>query len=598
MLLRLRRVERLDEGGGVDVLDPRDGGEVAEVGDDRVPSSGAHLLDGVRERRSARRLLRPFGKVSADEEARRERLRAVRDAVRVLATWADDLLGHPEREPGEVVPFDPDPLGEGAWAKRAGDERHGAVEVLFGVTRFQWVPLAGDRLRELRPETRRRATLPRGRPPPLSATVAAMRELAGSASLGGDLAWVALAVERGRIARARGEGPGVAELCRDVLGLPLLEAAAVRGERLAADALHDALGPSVRARRDERRVAVAMSGGVDSAVALLRAHDEGYSPVGVTLRFWTDPDGPDGERACCSPSSVVAAREACHALGLPHVTLDLREEFRRAVVAHFVRGYARGQTPNPCTRCNGSFRFRELLGFAARVGAAKLFTGHYARLVSHRGRLLLGRAADPGKDQSYMLARLDPALLPRLWFPLGDQTKEETRAQARAAGLAAAERAESQEACFLAGANYRDFLARHGLEAREGPILAEDGKEMGRHDGFWRYTSGQRRGLGLSAGSPLYAVRTEPRRNVVVVGPRASLARTRVAARGRLYAPVERADAKLRYRSPAASARVEATGRGFRLALEEPAYAVSPGQVAVLYEGDAVVGAGTITSAE
>jgi tRNA-specific 2-thiouridylase len=426
-----------------------------------------------------------------------------------------------------------------------------------------------------------------------------MRELSGSAALGDDLAWVALVVVVDRIVDARGEGPGVDELCARVSGLTLLEAAAVPAGRLAGDALHDALGPAVRAPHDPRRVAVAMSGGVDSAVALLAAREAGYTPVGVTLRLWTDPAGPDGERACCSPSSVVAARETCHSLGLPHVTLDLRDGFRRAVVAEFVRGYARGETPNPCTRCNGSFRFRELLALARRAGAARLATGHYARLVEHRGRLLLARAADPAKDQSYMLARLDPELLPRIWFPLGGQSKDETRAQAHAAGLAAAARAESQEACFLAGADYRDFLVRHGADSREGSIVDESGAELGRHDGFWRFTPGQRRGIGVAAVGPLYAVRTDSRRNAVVVGPREALARPRVtAARGRLFVPGQRVEAKLRYRSPAVPAGVTPTSRGFRLDLDEPAYAVARGQVAVLYEGDAVVGAGTITSSE
>ncbi len=422
-------------------------------------------------------------------------------------------------------------------------------------------------------------------------------ELIGNAVQGDDLAWIALTTERGRIVAAHGEGPGAAPLCGDVRGLSLLEAAARPGEPLALDALHDALGPAVRAEPEPNRVAVAMSGGVDSAVALLEAREAGHEPVGVTLRLWTDPAGPDEERACCSPAAVVAARRTCHALGVPHVTLDLRERFRRAVVAPFVAGYGRGETPNPCVRCNGSFRFAALLAFARRVGAARLATGHYARLRDYRGRLLLARAADSAKDQSYMLARLDPRLLDRLWFPLGELTKAETRARARAAGLDAAGRPESQEACFLAGGDYRDFLARQGLAEREGPIVDENGSELGRHRGFWRFTPGQRRGLGVGAGMPVYALRTEPRLNAVVVGPRESLARTTVSVRsGRLFVPVERVEAKLRYRSPAAPARVEPAGRGFRLSLDEPAYGVAPGQAAVLYEEDAVVGAGLIST--
>jgi tRNA-specific 2-thiouridylase len=424
-------------------------------------------------------------------------------------------------------------------------------------------------------------------------------ELVGDAARNGDWAWVGLTVRRGRIVRARGEGSGVDELLAGIRGLSLLEAAAVPGDRLAADALAGALSAAVRAAPAVRRVAVAMSGGVDSAVALLRARAAGFEPVGVTLRLWLDPVGPDAERACCSPAAVVAARELCHLLGVPHVTLDLREEFRRAIVDPFVAGYARGETPNPCVRCNGSFRFAELLAFSRRVGAARLATGHYARVTGHRGRLLLARAADRDKDQSYMLGRLDPRLVERLWFPLGTSTKDEVRAEAAAARLSVAARPESQEACFLAGSDYRGFLERHGLPPSEGPVLDLNGHVLGTHRGFWRFTPGQRRGLGVAARSgPLYAVRTDPGRNAVVVAPREALARRRVTARpGRLYAPVERVEAKLRYRSPAVPARVAATGRGFRLELEEPFYGVASGQAAVLYEGDAVVGAGLVSSA-
>jgi tRNA-specific 2-thiouridylase len=424
-------------------------------------------------------------------------------------------------------------------------------------------------------------------------------ESVGNAGRDGELAWVRLVVDDGRIVEASGDGPGVRSLARAVRGLPLLEAAAVPGEPLATDALHDALGPAVRADPLPGRVAVAMSGGVDSAVTLLRVRAAGCAPVGVTLRLWADPAGPDSERACCSPASVVAARTTCHSLGLAHVTLDLREEFRRAVVRPFVDGYARGETPNPCIRCNGGFRFAELLAFARRIGAARLATGHYARIVEHRGRRLLARAADREKDQSYMLARLAPRHLTRLWFPLGDSTKAETRAEARAADLEAAERPESQEACFLGGLDYRDFLERHGVPASEGLVVDEAGAVLGRHGGFWRFTPGQRRGLGVAAGAPVYAVRTEPRTNTVVVGPREGLGRTRVTVRaGSLFVPVKRAEAKLRYRSPGAHASVEPAARGFRLTLDRPAYGVAAGQAAVLYESDAVVGAGLVARAE
>ena len=415
-----------------------------------------------------------------------------------------------------------------------------------------------------------------------------MIELVGDSSKSGDWALVRLRVDGDRIVEA--DAPGLA---RDLEGLTLLEAAAVPGETLAADALANAIGPSIRSDVDPRRVAVAMSGGVDSAVALLHA---GPEAVGVTLRLWLDPEGPSAERACCSPDAVIAARETCHALGRPHVTLDLREEFRRAIVEPFVRGYARGETPNPCSSCNGSFRFAELIAFAARIGAPRLATGHYARIVPYRGRLLLARAADREKDQSYMLGRLDPAFLDRIWFPLGEQTKTVTRAEAQAAGLAAAGRPESQEACFLAGGDYRSFLERRGLNG-EGPIVDESGRELGRHGGVWRFTPGQRRGLGVSSAGPLYALRTDAATSAVVVGPRESLATTRVTARGRLFVDADRVEAKLRYRSPGVPARVVPKGSGFRLELEQPAFAVAAGQAAVLYDEDVIVGSGVITTA-
>jgi tRNA-uridine 2-sulfurtransferase len=415
-----------------------------------------------------------------------------------------------------------------------------------------------------------------------------MREILGDSSRNGEWAAVRLRVDGERIVEA--DAPG---LEREVTGLTLLDAATVGGETLAVDALANALGPVFRAEPSPGRVAVAMSGGVDSAVALLRSLP---NAIGVTLRLWLDPNGPDAERACCSPESVIAARETCHRLGVPHVTLDLREEFRRAVVTPFVRGYARGATPNPCTRCNGGFRFAELLAFARRAGADRLATGHYARVVERDGRLLLARGTDPAKDQSYMLAALDPRRLDRIWFPLGEQDKAATRAEAERAGLAAARKPESQEACFLAGDDYRAFLGRHGLEPREGAILGEEGEELGRHDGFWRFTPGQRRGLGLAASEPLYVLGTEPSTNAVVVGPRESLARREVTVRGRLYAYAERVEAKLRYRSPPVAVRVDQTPRGFRLELDEPAYGVATGQAAVLYDGDTVVGYGLITA--
>jgi tRNA-uridine 2-sulfurtransferase len=411
-------------------------------------------------------------------------------------------------------------------------------------------------------------------------------ELVGDSSRGAEFALVRLRFDGERIVDADADG-----LSQSLIGLTLLEAAAVGGETLAADALASAIGPVFRAAASPGRLAVAMSGGVDSAVALLKSLP---NAVGVTLRLWLDPHGPDAERACCSPDAVLAARATCHALGVPHVTLDLREAFRRAVVDPFVRGYERGETPNPCIQCNGGFRFARLLAFARHAGADTLVTGHYARIVEYRGRHLIARAADGQKDQSYMLARIDPPHLDRISFPLGEQTKAETRAEAERAGLAVARRSESQEACFLAGDDYRSFLERQGVETHDGAIVDEQGTELGRHSGYWRFTPGQRKGLGVSATVPLYALRSDARTNTVVVGPREALGRTTLTARGALYVPAERVEAKLRYRSEALPASVEPTEGGFSLELDRRAYGIAPGQAAVLYSDDTVVGAGLI----
>jgi tRNA-specific 2-thiouridylase len=415
------------------------------------------------------------------------------------------------------------------------------------------------------------------------------REIYGDATRGGEWASARLVVEEETIVRADAQG-----LDRPLAGLTLLEAATVGGEALAVEALASALGQVFRAAPTAGRVAVAMSGGVDSAVALLRA---GPNAVGVTLRLWQDPEAPRAERACCSPTAVAAARATCHSLRLPHVTLDLRGEFLGAVVDPFVAGYEAGETPNPCIRCNGSFRFDELVAFAERAGAESLWTGHYARIVERDGRLLVGRGADPSKDQSYMLATVDPALLHRVWFPLGGQTKEETRAEAARAGLAAASRGESQEACFLGGDDYRAFLERRGLRTLGGEVVDESGEVVGLHGGYWRFTAGQRRGLGLAAERPLYVLRTEREANRVVVGSRDATAVSSVRVDGRLYAAVARGEAKLRYRSPAVPASVTTENGGFTLELDEPAHAVAPGQAAVVYDEDVVVGAGVIRDA-
>jgi len=439
----------------------------------------------------------------------------------------------------------------------------------------------------------------------------------------GDAIRIELVVADGDVARARHRGFGcphataAAERCcalaegRDLLAAATIGSAEIEADlepsernrgciAVAVDALHAALAAAVgRAEIPAAggRVAVAMSGGVDSAVALLKAVEAGLEPVGVTLRLWIDPGAPDGERACCSPRSVRAARTACHALGVPHFGLDLRDEFRRDVVDDFLGGFRAGLTPNPCMRCNGGFRFAALAGFADRVGARRIATGHYARVRRRDGRTLLARGADPAKDQSYMLASVPAEILERCWFPLGEQTKAQTRAEAGSAGLEAARRPESQDVCFVGGGDHRAFLERHGGAGRPGEIVDAGGRALGRHAGVHRFTPGQRRGIGVAAGEPLYVLEVQAGRGRVVVGPRAQLERRTVTvAPGRLLAPASRVQAKLRYRTEPVWATVRPGGDGFTLDLDEPVAGVAPGQTAVLYDDDAVVGAGVIAT--
>ena len=323
--------------------------------------------------------------------------------------------------------------------------------------------------------------------------------------------------------------------------------------------------------------------------------------VGLTLRLWIDEQAPDAERACCSPAAVLRARESCHALGLPHVTLDGREAFRRAVVEPFVAGYARGETPNPCTTCNGSYRLAALVGVAERLGARHVATGHYARLVERDGRTLVGRGADAAKDQSYMLARVPPEVLERLRLPLGNATKAAVRAEAAAAGLAAATARESQDVCFLGGGALDDFLAREGVQLDAGSIRDEAGHELGRHTGTAAYTPGpapgprrsRRRRSSTCCAPTLRATSSSWARGAV--WPAATCWLSEAAARS----GVTRVHAKLRGRSPTVAASVEPVPGGLRLRLDEPVYGVAAGQTAALYdEHGCVVGSGVIALAE
>ncbi len=382
---------------------------------------------------------------------------------------------------------------------------------------------------------------------------------------------------------------------------------------LAADALHRALGSALRGAdlaQVADRTLVAMSGGVDSAVAALLTSEMGAETVAVTLELWSDPAN-DGDLSCCSAQAVRSARSLAHDLGVPHFSIDLRAEFRAGVVEPWLSEHAAGLTPNPCVRCNGSVRLDAMLDLAGRLGACALATGHYARIDREELALapLLRSAVDPAKDQSYALSALSPDSLARLRFPLGELTKPEVRAIAKRAALPVAGRRDSQDLCFLAGTRRTDFLARHGsLKARPGPIVDRDGRLLGEHAGIHTLTVGQRRGLGSGpgldrAGEPLYVLATDRASNTVTVGSREELLTATVHVRDTtLHRDGERVDAiKVRYRGARLPCRLTApapagAGRHAAIALQlsEPAERTAPGQIACLYDGDLIVGHGTI----
>jgi tRNA-specific 2-thiouridylase len=410
----------------------------------------------------------------------------------------------------------------------------------------------------------------------------------------------ALAAGSAAVALVRGESVldaarvGTAAISQELGGL---SPGKLHAADLAADALHQALGAaargSARVSPSPGRSLVAMSGGVDSAVAALLLARSGRDVACVTLELWRDPDN-DAEASCCSASAVRAARAVAHGLGLPHFTLDLREEFRAGVVQPWLDEHARGLTPNPCVRCNGRVRLDAMVEFADRLGAADLATGHYAR-VGEDG--LLRAAADPAKDQAYMLAATSPQTLRRLRFPLGELTKPRVRELAAEAGLPVASKAESQDLCFLAGTGRAAFLAKHGAQDdRPGDLLDRDGRRVGVHGGHRHFTVGQRRGLRLAAPEPLYVLAKDGDANTVTVGPREALATTRVEVRDAvLHRPAADVEAvKLRYRSRPLPCRVDGEGADLVVHLCEPVDGAAPGQAAVFMRGDEVVGSATI----
>jgi len=357
------------------------------------------------------------------------------------------------------------------------------------------------------------------------------------------------------------------------------------------------------------RVVVAMSGGVDSSVAAALLVDQGYEVVGVMLRLWSEPgDGcdplrPASDNRCCTLEAMHVARSVAERLGIPFYVVNAEERFKAAVVEMFIREYSSGRTPNPCLTCNREVRFGYLLSYARRLGARYLATGHYARVLQGPdGRFQLWRGVDRAKDQSYVLSVLGQEQLQQVLFPVGERTKGEVRELAAARGLPAATRRESQDLCFVADGDYRRFLRHWAPEAiRAGPILDRQGRLLGTHRGLPFYTIGQREGLGVAAGHPLYVLALDVERNALIVGRGEELEHNWLRT-GRVnwiageppVGPLH-VGVQIRYRAMPAPATVwPLPDGGARVRFAGAVRAITPGQAAVFYEGDRCLGGGVI----
>ena len=341
-----------------------------------------------------------------------------------------------------------------------------------------------------------------------------------------------------------------------------------------------------------------MSGGVDSSVAAALLVEQGYEVIGITMRLWTEarPEDYTGRSQCCAIEDIGDARRVAQRLGIPHYTLNLERPFRKFVVDQFIDEYANGRTPNPCLNCNTFIKFDAFLERARALGADWIATGHYARTtVGEDDRPQLLRGLDRDKDQSYFLYTLTPEALAMTKFPVGDLQKADVRAVAARHQLAVAEKPESADICFVPGGDYRAIVASKVAD-RPGLMLDTEGRELGRHRGVQHFTIGQRKGLEIGGGGERrFVTGIDPATNVVTIGSPDDLLVDRIDLSDVrwLTQPTERVEVQLRYRSAPLSARL----RGETLTLDEPARAVAPGQAAVFYDGDRVLGGGTVESA-
>lgn len=350
------------------------------------------------------------------------------------------------------------------------------------------------------------------------------------------------------------------------------------------------------------KVVIAMSGGVDSSVAAALLKQQGYDVVGMMLRLWSEPGKEDSNR-CCTPDAMAQARRVAAKLDIPFYAIDAKEVFHKTVVNYFLEGYARAETPNPCLVCNRHIRWEFLLNHAKAMGADLMATGHYVRLKNEDGRIKLLKGADPAKDQSYVLHVLTQEKLAQALFPVGDYLKSEIRAMAERMGLAAAKRPDSQDLCFLAGEDYRNFLARNAPHInRPGKIISREGRVLGEHSGLANYTIGQRKGLNLASPIPLYVLEKRAADNVLVVGAAEELGTQELLAvninwtSGEIPAGPFRAMVKSRYTARETPGLVTPLDNGTKAVVrfDLPQRDITPGQAAVFYDGDQVLGGGII----